>query len=327
MALEFGRIGFTIWHRSNMRRHSHWSVAVRLILTRSLDAGSGVVTITARSETAGKHAFALSQTAVPPSSPGLPANAWEFETPGLANVEATLIQQAVASSFPIGLAITAAEDGTVTISSHTRRYSDGHADVAVTGATIASGLAAGDFRAIAYDDPDRLGGAVAYSLYADDIDARGSPDHPGRHYVGYAYIPTAGSPPSSGGGASPPGGNCVVLDTPLMLADGETKHAGDIVIGDRMWTRHEVTLAWGLYPVEAITVADSDDIWDAVIGGRTLRATGDHLVYTGTWTKMRDLGVAVPGTFAVAKITVTGAHTYVSNGILSHNIKQQQNAE
>lgn len=53
-----------------------------MILTRSLDAGSGIVTITARSETTAKHAFALAQTAVPPSSPGLPANAWEFEVPG-----------------------------------------------------------------------------------------------------------------------------------------------------------------------------------------------------------------------------------------------------
>lgn len=53
-----------------------------MILTRSLDAGSGVVTFTARSETTAKHAFALGQTATPPSSPGLPANAWEFEVPG-----------------------------------------------------------------------------------------------------------------------------------------------------------------------------------------------------------------------------------------------------
>ncbi|MBW6524413.1 hypothetical protein KZ810_12970 [Sphingomonas sp. RHCKR47] len=53
-----------------------------MLLTRSLDAGSGIVTVTARSETAAKHAYALAQTAVPPVSPGLPANAWAFEAPG-----------------------------------------------------------------------------------------------------------------------------------------------------------------------------------------------------------------------------------------------------
>lgn len=64
-----------------------------MILTRSLDAGSGIVTITARSETLGKHAFALGQTAVPPSSPGLPANAWEFTVPGLAALEQAVAVQ------------------------------------------------------------------------------------------------------------------------------------------------------------------------------------------------------------------------------------------
>lgn len=53
-----------------------------MLLTRALDAGSGIVTVTARSETAAKHAYALAQTAVPPVSPGLPANAWAFEAPG-----------------------------------------------------------------------------------------------------------------------------------------------------------------------------------------------------------------------------------------------------
>nr|WP_257015296.1 hypothetical protein [Sphingomonas melonis] len=41
---------------------------------------------------------------------------------------------------------------------------------------------------------------------------------------------------------------------------------------------------------------------------------------------IRDLpGAAkVAGTLAIVKITVTGAHTYVTNGILSHNIKMDQ---
>jgi intein/homing endonuclease len=42
--------------------------------------------------------------------------------------------------------------------------------------------------------------------------------------------------------------------------------------------------------------------------------------------KIRDVAGAEPveGTHQVVKITVTGAHTYVSNDILSHNIKSQQ---
>ncbi|MDX5984702.1 hypothetical protein [Sphingomonas echinoides] len=115
-------------------------------------------------------------------------------------------QSAIANSFFIGLSPSAAADGTVTIHAGLRRYADGHADVAVNGATIASGLAAGSVTSIAYDDFGRAGGAVTYALYADDIDAHTGPAHPGRHYVGYVIIPAAGSPPASGGGTTPPGG-------------------------------------------------------------------------------------------------------------------------
>ncbi|MCG7349799.1 Hint domain-containing protein [Sphingomonas sp. ACRSK] len=237
-------------------------------------------------------------------------------------------QAAIATSFPIGLTMSAADTGVVTISAHIRRYTDGHPDVAVEGATIATGLAPGAFRAIGYDDADRVGGAVSYQLFEDDIDARAAPDHPARHYLGYAIIPTAGSPPSSGGGATPPGGQCVTTDTPILMADGTERPAGDILVGDRILTRHELRLnevggGWGVFLVEAIEIADSEDVWQAEVGGRTLRATGEHLVYTGAWVKMRDIGTKVVGSHRIVKMTVTDAHTYVSNGVLSHNIKME----
>jgi hypothetical protein len=42
-----------------------------LILSRSLEPGGGVVTLSGRSETTAKHAFALGQTATPPPTPGV----------------------------------------------------------------------------------------------------------------------------------------------------------------------------------------------------------------------------------------------------------------
>ena len=242
-------------------------------------------------------------------------------------VDASVLQSAISTSFPIELTINAADSGAITISSHTRRYTDGHADVAVAGATIDSDAAAGDFRAIGYDDEARAGGAVTYQLFANDLDARVSPSHPGRHYVGYAFIPTAGSPPSSGGGATPPGGYCPMVDTPILMADRLEKPAGEIVVGDVVWTRHDRTLRWGAYPVEAVAIVDSDDVWEAMIGGQLLRATGAHLVYTGDWVEMQTIGTKLAGTHQVVKITVTDAHTYVSNGILSHNIKRDEPTE
>lgn len=298
-----------------------------VVLKRSVDPANMTVSFVLRGETPGKHAFALGRTGTAPPTPAILSSEDRDDLAVGLGADTSSLQLAISASFPIGLTITAAADGSIVISDHVRRYNDGHADVAVTGATIASGLAAGSFRAIGYDDEDRLGAAVTYLLEENDIDARSSPDAPGRHYLGYATIPTAGSPPSSGGGAVPPGGYCVTVDTPLMIAVGVEKPAGEIIVGDRLWTRHEERLesvngGWGSYQVEAIEIVDSDDVWEATVGGKLLRATGDHLVYTGTWVAMRDIGAKLDGTHQVAKITVTGAHTYVSNGILSHNIKQ-----
>jgi hypothetical protein len=296
-----------------------------VIVKRSLDPSTGAVTLTARTEDPGKHdrVFALTGDLPPTTTFNRP------DYPGDIALGEQDVSTVIANSFPIGLTITASDDGSVVISDHTRRYTDGWPDVAVTGATIASGGAAGDFFAIGYDDPDRLGGAVTYQLFSDDIDARVSPDHPGRHYVGYFTVPTAGSPPSSGGGATPPGGACVTTDTPIMMADGSTKPAGEIAVGDLIRTRHEARLTapgggWGVYPVEAVAIVPDQPLYSTTIGGKALRGTEDHQVYVeGGWMRLGDIGAAA-GSGDVVKMTVTGAHTYVSNGILSHNLKQNE---
>ena len=298
-----------------------------VVLTRSLDPATMGVKLTLRGETAAKHAFALGKTGTPPPTPALGSTEAIDGSAASASADVGAQQQAIATSFPLNLTIAAADTGSITISDHTRRYTDGHADVAVTGATIASGLSAGSFRAIYYDDETRTGGAITYALDPDDINARVSPAHPGRHFVGYVTIPTAGSPPSEGGGATPPGGRCVTEDTPVLMADGTTKRAGDLIVGDQLLTRHEERLTaigggWGVYPVEATETVDTDDVWQATIAGRALMATGDHRVWTGDWVHMRDLpGATQVGSGRVVKLTVTSAHTYVSNDVLSHNLK------
>ncbi len=64
-----------------------------LLRSRALEPSSGVVTITARSETAAKHPFALGQTTIAPATPSLPANAWSLDVPGLDALTATVAQQ------------------------------------------------------------------------------------------------------------------------------------------------------------------------------------------------------------------------------------------
>lgn len=134
---------------------------------------------------------------------------------------------------------------------------------------------------------------------------------------------TAASGGSGGGGGGGGGGYCVTEDTPVLLADGTHKPAGELVVGDLLWTQHEDTMQWGVYPVEAIEVVPSDDVWFAQVGPSGLRATGGHRVWlSGGWVVMRDIGVPTDAA-QVVRLTVTDAHTYISAGILSHNAKPE----
>ena len=178
-----------------------------LILQRELSPADGTVTMTARSETFAKHAFALAQTGTAPATPSV-------SMPVYANPLASLYQAQLAAmingSKPSDdLVISAALDAggttsTVSISAHTRIYPD--SSVAVDAGTVAS-LALSTFYVIFYDDVTRAGGAVAYQAGTNPDDALVTSANPGRHYVGSVTTPASGATGgTSGGGASGPGG-------------------------------------------------------------------------------------------------------------------------
>lgn len=245
-----------------------------------------------------------------------------------------LLQQTIYNSYIFEVAqgvavITIASDGTLTIDDHHRVYNDGHPSVAVDGDVIATGLAVADERAISYDDLGRLGGAVTYTLHEGDAEARSTLVNPGRHYVGYFVVPSSGSSSGGGGGIPGGGGFCVTTDTPILMANvdhdepGMQKVAGDLKVGDWLWTQHEITLAYGAYQIEAISFIEQP-----VYSAPGLpRATAAHRFWRdGDWQRMDGLGEP-DGTATVAKITVQDAHTYISAGVLSHNAKDSEPEE
>lgn len=115
---------------------------------------------------------------------------------------------------------------------------------------------------------------------------------------------------------------CVLDDTLILMGDGTERPARDLVVGDVVYTRHEKTMVLGRYPVEAISFAE-EDILSVVLETGPLFGTPDHRVWTPEgWQTLRELCGVPAGRGRVAKITVKDAHTYISNGALSHNIKQ-----
>ncbi|WEK42992.1 MAG: hypothetical protein P0Y64_16865 [Candidatus Sphingomonas colombiensis] len=141
-----------------------------------------------------------------------------------------------------------------------------------------------------------------------------------------SFAITAGGGGTGGGGGGGGGGYCPEVDTLILLANdaangpGAQKRAGDLTVGDLVWTQHEETMAWDAYSVEAIEIV-SEPVFAADIGIARMRATPGHRVWRGGgWVRFDAIG-APDGEARVARITVTEAHTYVSNGVLSHNIK------
>lgn len=120
--------------------------------------------------------------------------------PGLTSDQIGILNSWIVEVSAGTAVVNIASDGTLTISNNTRRYPDGFPDVSVDGDVIATGLAPGSIRSIAYDDLTRAGGAVTYNLYVDDNDAHVSSANPGRHYMGYFTVPDTGSSGGGGGG-------------------------------------------------------------------------------------------------------------------------------
>jgi hypothetical protein len=134
--------------------------------------------------------------------------------------------------------------------------------------------------------------------------------------------PIAGGASSGGGGGGGggAGGTCVTDDTLIRMADGSERPARDLRVGDMVETYHEHRLdELGSYPITAISFHDTP-VYLCVINGYTVRASALHKFMVDGWKTAKSLGVRC-GFATVARITVQDARTYISNGVLSHNIK------
>ncbi len=131
---------------------------------------------------------------------------------------------------------------------------------------------------------------------------------------------------------------CLDPETPVLLESGEGR-LGDLVAGSRVRTIDPATERWGLHTVLAVSQHHAETRLRILLeDGRELVGTPRHRVRleSGDWSRLQDLerGVRLagskPGVVAssepagagqVVSVTVSRAQTYVSAGILSHNIK------
>ena len=140
------------------------------------------------------------------------------------------------------------------------------------------------------------------------------------------------------------GGGCPAPWIEILMEGGKTIPASELKIGDKVWTQHENTLQWGAFKVTDHQILSDVERWDVEFdSGEVFVGTHNHRVKTTDgWLEIdklqRGMEVVTPtGTAVVSSskyydrgdvvlITVSEAHTYISSGILSHNIKMDKTA-
>ena len=130
---------------------------------------------------------------------------------------------------------------------------------------------------------------------------------------------------------------CPAPDMRILLANGSLKAAGDLQIGDVIRTQHETTLAWGDHPVTHVSIVPNVPRLKIELGDVKFVCSLDHKFFkaAGEWVTAKDVvfGDMLSGHTVrsltqadvgdVVRITVDDAHTYICEGLLSHNKSPQ----
>jgi len=122
----------------------------------------------------------------------------------------------------------------------------------------------------------------------------------------------------------------------ISLADGGEVAAGDLKVGDMVRTMHETTLKWGDYKVTHKEIVNQPKL-EIVFndGEKKVIVSESHRFWVNDsdWVYATDLkkgddvsgwsvsSISTLGEGPVVKITVDDAHTYIMEGLFSHNIK------
>jgi hypothetical protein len=118
----------------------------------------------------------------------------------------------------------------------------------------------------------------------------------------------------------------------ILLSNGEQKKAGDLQVGDEVKTQHEKTMEWGDFKVTHAEIVPNAKRISIKLDGKDFICSVDHKFYKDQlWVDAKDIkvgdvlsdkivtGISEHSTGDVVQITVDDAHTYICEGVLSHN--------
>jgi hypothetical protein len=143
----------------------------------------------------------------------------------------------------------------------------------------------------------------------------------------------------SGGGGGGGGGGCPVPETLILLKDGKQIPAGDIKVGDKIYTLHQTTFEPGEYEVSHTEKIYQDRLRITFDDSSMIKVSDTHkfLMIDKSWksscklvdgdiikgfaTDKKIISIEEIGSGEVVKFEVIDAHTYISAGLVSHNNK------
>jgi hypothetical protein len=118
----------------------------------------------------------------------------------------------------------------------------------------------------------------------------------------------------------------------ILMADGSQKKAGDLVVGDLVKTYHEESLELGNYKVEYVDVINNSKKIKLIFDESEIICSTSHKFYVdGSWKSAEDMVIGDKVSSKklisveniedgdVIHITIEDAHTYICEGLLSHN--------
>ncbi len=122
----------------------------------------------------------------------------------------------------------------------------------------------------------------------------------------------------------------------ILMADGSQETAGDLVVGDIIKTNHEKDLKLGEYKIEYVDVLNNRPKTKLIFDGCEIVCSLTHKFYVeNDWKEAKDMviGDEVSGKKLISienvedgdviHITVEDAHTYICEGLLSHNKRRR----
>lgn len=146
----------------------------------------------------------------------------------------------------------------------------------------------------------------------------------------------------SGGGSGGGGGGCPVPETLILLKNGNQIPAGDIKVGDMIYTLHETTFEPGEYEVSHAEIVYQDRLQITFDDESIIKVSDSHkfLMIDKSWKNScklvegdiikgldidkKIISIEKIGIGEVVKFEVIDAHTYISEGLISHNNKIYQ---